>query len=122
MGIIKRNHKCYTGKVRETNPLEWKLLGSKTGGAELSLPTKDYTELLVEVRYTISANSYVDFSNIIRKELTGNQIVLGGYFALGTSSSGAAIVNKSATTIKANQVYVNGASVTSTAVMTVYYR
>ena len=105
-----------------SNPLKWKLLGSKTGGAELSLPTGDYTELLVEVRHTISASSFVDFSNIIKKELIGNSIVVGGYHALGTSSSGSATVNKSATTIMANQVYVNGASVTSSATMTVYYR
>ena len=119
---LNTNYEVVTAGALNNNPLKWKLLGSKTGGAGLSLPTEDYTELLVEVRYMVSATSSVDFVNIIRKELIGNAISIGGYLALGISSSGGALVNKSATTIKANQVFVNGASVVSSATMTVYYR
>ena len=119
MGMIMRNRKCYTGKVRETNPLEWKYLGSETGTVWLSLPDT-YNELYVSM-----SASGVTLSGILLPSVTGTQVIVNGYFALtsgGNMFGASASVNKQATHIRVGQMFINNTEYTSSAVMEVYYR
>lgn len=86
MGLIMRNRKCYTGKMRETNPLEWKLLGKYTGTTSLdpaSIPNDlVYNELYINVwnkRVVGATNS--DFVSVFVPKNTlsssYNQYILG---------------------------------------------
>lgn len=103
------------------NPYAWKYLGTTTGINALTLPS-DYTEL-----YVTASCQGVTFNSIIIKEITGDQIIVGGYYAT-TTSGGANIygascsILKSVTSIRLQQIFINGTSVTSDSTLKVYYR
>ena len=109
MGMIMRNRKCYTGKVRES---DWKKLNGNTFPA-------NFKELLIEAN-TSSADRTSYTINILSEMLDDTYKVFRHGMSQSASSYQDFYIQVKKTGIGSYGLRVNGTIVTST--LNIYYR
>lgn len=98
----------------------WKLVDTKTGTAEINLPS-EYTELILEVYIANQTNRTVSILVSKAQLSSTNKRFMGGSW-FSTSDGAAASVNATLTKASLAFAYYGGNDFSSSSVINIYYR